>query len=73
MYLNDDFEGGHTNFYTPSPEEGRLEARGVAPRTGAVLVFPHGGEMGSLVHEGSAVTKGAKYVIRTDVLYKKGK
>ncbi len=46
-----------------------LEARGVSPRAGNVLVFPHGGTMGSLVHEGSAVTKGVKYVVRTDVLY----
>ena len=69
VYLNDDFEGGHTNFYTPGREEGIVEARGVAPRKGSVLVFPHGGSMGSLVHEGSAVTRGAKYVIRSDVLY----
>jgi hypothetical protein len=35
------------------------------------MVFPHGGTLGSLVHEGSAVLRGAKYVIRTDVLYMK--
>ena len=46
-----------------------LEARGVSPRCGNVLVFPHGDTMGSLVHEGSAVTAGVKYVIRSDVLY----
>ena len=33
------------------------------------MVFPHGDSAGSLVHEGSAVTQGVKYVIRTDVLY----
>eukprot|EP00941_MAST-03F_sp_MAST-3F-sp1_P003932 g3932.t1 len=70
VYLNDDFVGGSTNFYTPGKVEGVLEARGVAPRAGSVLVFPHGGATGSLVHEGSAVLRGAKYVIRTDVLYK---
>jgi hypothetical protein len=41
----------------------------VSPITGNVLVFPHGESAGSLVHEGSAVTQGVKYVIRTDVLY----
>ena len=46
-----------------------FQAYRVAPRVGSVLVFPHGGAMGSLVHEGSAVTRGAKYIIRTDVLY----
>ena len=69
VYLNEDFGGGCTTFYTPSPREGRLEARSVEPRRGAALVFPHGGDCGSLVHEGSNVTRGAKYVIRTDVLY----
>ena len=69
VYLNDDFEGGFTTFYTPGPEEGHLEARRIAPRTGTALVFPHGGDCGSLVHEGSTVSRGAKYVIRTDVLY----
>jgi hypothetical protein len=33
------------------------------------LVFPHGDTAGSLVHEGSAVTRGIKYVVRSDVLY----
>jgi hypothetical protein len=69
VYLNDDFEGGCTTFYTPGPKEGHLEASRIAPRTGAALVFPHGGDCGSLVHEGSTVSRGAKYVIRTDVLY----
>lgn len=48
---------------------GYIEVRKVQPQMGAVLVFPHGSASGSLVHEGSAVTKGVKYVIRTDVLY----
>jgi hypothetical protein len=46
----------------------RLRARGVMPRAGSVLVFPQG-NTASLLHEGSAVTRGAKVVIRTDVLY----
>eukprot|EP00428_Durinskia_dybowskii_P083860 CAMPEP_0170442112 /NCGR_PEP_ID=MMETSP0117_2-20130122/47246_1 /TAXON_ID=400756 /ORGANISM="Durinskia baltica, Strain CSIRO CS-38" /LENGTH=292 /DNA_ID=CAMNT_0010702683 /DNA_START=71 /DNA_END=946 /DNA_ORIENTATION=- len=49
--------------------EGRIEVHRVKPQLGSVLVFPHGTSSGSLVHEGSAVTKGVKYVIRTDVLY----
>ncbi len=40
------------------------------PVCGNILVFPHGDTMGALVHEGSAVTRGSKYVIRSDVLYK---
>eukprot|EP00038_Savillea_parva_P002573 m.115539 g.115539 ORF g.115539 m.115539 type:complete len:650 (+) comp10882_c0_seq1:101-2050(+) len=71
VYLNDGFEGGHTTFFTPGPVEGTLHARGVTPRAGTILCFPHGDTAGSLVHEGSAVTSGKKYIIRTDVLYKK--
>ena len=40
-------------------------------KTGSVLCFPHGDTAGSLVHEGSAVTAGTKYIIRSDVLYMK--
>lgn len=42
-----------------------LEAHSVGPVAGNILVFPHGDTMGSLVHEGAAVTQGSKYVIRT--------
>lgn len=70
VYLNDDIQGGHTVFYTPSPSVvGGLDARGVAPSAGCVLCFPHGDTPGSLVHEGSAVHAGLKYVIRTEVLF----
>ena len=70
IYLNDDFEGGETKFYYPE-EEGikALVVRGIVPQRGSVLVFPQG-NTASLLHEGSAVTKGTKYVVRTDVLYK---
>ncbi|GLB40901.1 putative prolyl 4-hydroxylase [Lyophyllum shimeji] len=69
IYLNDDFEGGCTTFFLPSSTQGVLDARPVKPRTGTVCVFPHGAAKGSLLHEGSGVTVGAKYVIRTEILY----
>ncbi|KAH9476056.1 hypothetical protein JR316_0011626 [Psilocybe cubensis] len=69
IYLNDDFDGGCTTFFLPSSTQGILEARPVKPRTGTVCVFPHGAAKGSLLHEGSGVISGAKYVIRTEVLY----
>lgn len=47
---------------------GVLEARSVQPRQGSVLCFLQGNSA-SLVHEGSAVHSGVKYVIRSDVLY----
>jgi hypothetical protein len=70
IYLNDDFDGGCTSFFMPSASEhGVLDARGVMPRKCAALVFPHGDTIGALLHEGSAVNAGAKYVVRTEVLY----
>eukprot|EP00758_Cryptobia_borreli_P020068 Tbor_TRINITY_DN947_c0_g1::TRINITY_DN947_c0_g1_i1::g.21227::m.21227 len=68
IYLNEGFEGGSTTFLTPAYEEGRLNAHAVEPRVGCCLVFPHGDD-GCLVHEGSAIRKGTKYIIRTEVLY----
>lgn len=55
VYLNDNFQGGDTTF------------RGlrVRPRQGMALIFRH-----SLFHEGSEVTQGVKYVLRSDVMYR---
>ena len=76
IYLTEGFNGGSTTFYTATPgEPGVLSARGVVPRIGAALCFPHGDAEDSPVHEGSAVhecIQGGetyKYVIRTDVLF----
>ena len=70
MYLNDDFEMGCTTFFLASPVESVMHAYPVKPRAGCALVFPHGDAHESLLHEGSPVgAGGAKYVIRTEVLY----
>ncbi len=57
VYLNEDFEGGATAF----PE---LQQTFV-PRTGSALLFQH-----MLLHEGCKVTRGTKYAIRSDVMYR---
>ena len=59
IYLNDDFAGGHTNFFD---DDGAL-THSVQPRQGTALVFWH-----PMMHEGATVTKGRKYVLRTDVM-----
>jgi hypothetical protein len=69
IYLNDDFESGETTFFMPSAREGVMNAYPVKPVMGGVVMFPHGEAAGALLHEGTGVRKGAKYVIRTDVLY----
>lgn len=54
IYLNDDFKGGATRF----------QGFDVQPSTGTALFFVH-----QLLHEGGEVTRGRKYVLRTDVMY----
>ncbi|MBK9658170.1 MAG: hypothetical protein IPO66_23325 [Rhodanobacteraceae bacterium] len=63
------------NFLTASECAAHIEAseaRGyeeaaIAPETGTALVFMH-----DRTHEGELVTDGVKYVLRTDVMYRKG-
>lgn len=62
LYLNEGFLGGETTFL------GDDDSMSIpfTPKTGSVLLFDH-----TLCHEGSLLTKGRKYVIRTDVMYTK--
>ncbi|KAK0615639.1 prolyl 4-hydroxylase [Bombardia bombarda] len=69
IYLNDEFEGGETTFFVPAAKEGTLNAYPVRPVMGGVAIFPHGDAKGALLHEGTGVRKGAKYVIRTEMEY----
>jgi hypothetical protein len=69
VYLNDEFEGGETTFFLPAAREGTLNAYPVRPVMGGVAIFPHGDPNRALLHEGTGVRKGAKYVIRTEVEY----
>ena len=84
MYLNDDFEGGHTKFYTPKSESSESEViAAVKPKAGSMLLFPQAVSEEAVqyardnwpLHEGSPVSKGArpKYVIRSDVLFTKAR
>jgi hypothetical protein len=54
IYLNDTYKGGATRF----------ESLAVEGQRGMALVFEHG-----LIHEGGEVSKGLKYVLRSDVMY----
>ena len=56
VYLNEGFRGGTTRFLDFEVD--------VVPRTGSALLFQHG-----LLHEGSPVEHGLKYVLRSDVMY----
>lgn len=56
IYLNDDMSGGETKFIETT----------IIPKTGTALIFRH-----ELVHEGCPVIEGIKYVLRTDVMYRR--
>ena len=64
VYLNskDEFEGGCTNFFL---KEGVCS---VVPKAGLCTVFYQ--DDGRCQHEGEAVTKGTKYIIRTDIMFR---
>ena len=76
MFLGDDYNGGHTQFYL-NKDNPSLPARGGEPaieinvRTpaGAVLCFPHGLHRLHCLHSSEAITRGTKYIIRSDVLF----
>jgi predicted 2-oxoglutarate/Fe(II)-dependent dioxygenase YbiX len=57
IYLNDGFDGGSTTFSDWDVE--------IVPKAGTMLVFEH-----ALLHTGEAVTRGRKYVLRSDVMYR---
>jgi len=68
IYLNENFEGGQTVFYSESRINGLREmVASIEPRTGMGLFFAH-----EWWHEGAPVLTGRKYVLRTDVMFKAG-
>ena len=54
VYLNEDFQGGATDFRDFQ----------IQPRTGDALLFVH-----DTWHEGAVLVSGCKYVLRSDVMY----
>jgi prolyl 4-hydroxylase len=62
VYLNDGYEGGRTCF------DLRDEPQSIAikPKKGMALAFMH-----DRLHEGEALRAGVKYVLRTDVMYRR--
>uniref|UniRef100_A0A7S2Z9G1 Fe2OG dioxygenase domain-containing protein n=1 Tax=Rhodosorus marinus TaxID=101924 RepID=A0A7S2Z9G1_9RHOD len=70
IYLNHEgLRGGETVFYKGN--YGDKLALSYAPRAGSLLLHGHGSRC--MVHEGKAVIEGQKYVLRTDVMYRRPK
>lgn len=65
IYLSNVSEGGSTRFLSSVSRDNYSD---VIPRPGSVLIFEH-----SLLHQGSEVTKGLKYAIRSDIMYDEAK
>tara|TARA_R110000824_G_scaffold113429_3_gene263135 strand:+ start:819 stop:1361 length:543 start_codon:yes stop_codon:yes gene_type:complete len=59
IYLNEDFDGGETSFI-----DGETK-----PKTGLASLMTQG----NYLHESREVTNGTKYVLRTDVMYRRTK
>jgi len=66
VYLNDceAFEGGTTDFFDST---GKKVIESIAPKAGLAIVFVQ--DDMTLLHEGTEVKGGKKYMIRTDVLF----
>jgi prolyl 4-hydroxylase len=57
VYLSDGFTGGSTEFLNAAP---------VVPKVGMAVAFDH-----HMRHRGAPVLAGTKYVLRTDVMYRR--
>lgn len=70
IYLNEKVSGGETTFFDRRRKGSKKlnVNRVIKPRIGMGLAFDH-----LLFHEGSVVTAGVKYVLRSDLVYSKVK
>ena len=81
LFLSGGYGGGRTIFYTGAigaaaagggePAHRGPEVVGVATPRGAALCFPHGFHPLHCLHAGEPVRHGAKYIIRSDVLFRR--
>ncbi|WP_425075259.1 hypothetical protein [Psychroserpens sp. S379A] len=76
ILLSDDFEGGATQFMVsksnpsaPAKTESDIQLVNVRTPKGSVLCFPHGTHPLHCLHSSEAITRGTKYIIRTDILF----
>lgn len=76
ILLNDNFDGGATRFLVnaddplqPVRHYSRTKEVDVRTPVGGVLCFPHGLHPLNRPHSGETITRGVKYIIRTDVLF----
>ena len=65
VYLNgqEEFKGGRTLFFYSKNDDSTMET--FLPDQGDLIIFDH-----NLWHSGEVVSKGEKYILRSDILYK---
>ncbi|WP_315759263.1 2OG-Fe(II) oxygenase [Bradyrhizobium sp. SZCCHNRI2007] len=68
VYLNDEFEGGATSFKEAYGGAFIGDPFRIIPKKGMALLFHH-----PIMHRGDPVTRGRKYVLRTDVMYRRSR
>lgn len=76
IFLTDSYEGGRTQFLVsasdprkPAKNQDDMNVVEVSTPKGAVLCFPHGMHPLHCVHSSEQIRSGAKYIIRTDILF----
>lgn len=63
VFLNDDFTGGETEFFSGSSLKSTQSVYVGKPQTGKAIVFPR-----EVYHRGNLVEKGEKFLLRTDLM-----
>jgi hypothetical protein len=78
IYLNDNYENGYTVFHKPKIQrnkwntvseemgKGSEEVFRYKPKAGSCIIFNH-----NMIHEGTEVIGGDKYIIRNDVIFER--
>jgi hypothetical protein len=76
LFLSDDYDGGATRFHVSKADSSRpakqpddTEIVDVRTPLGGALCFPHGTHPQHCVHSSQEITRGSKYIIRSDVLF----
>jgi hypothetical protein len=63
IYLNDDYEGGNTNFLVDTLCDVTTSVS-IRVKQGTAIIFPH-----NYLHEGNILITGTKYIFRSDIMY----
>ncbi|MCO7231600.1 MULTISPECIES: oxidoreductase [unclassified Cobetia] len=76
IFLSDGYSGGRTEFLVsrrdptqPARSQDDIQKVSVSTPKGGVLCFPHGSHPQHCVHAGEPIRDGAKYIIRSDILF----